>query len=316
VVIIAYPGTPSITSSLTYTSTQNQSITYTITGSYVPTSFAASGLPTGLSLNTATGAIAGVISTPGTYSTTISATNAAGTGTATLVWTVTADTSAPSVPTGLAATDTTAASFVLSWSASTDNVAVASYQVALSGTVIGTTAGTSFAIGGLSSGTTYSVAVRAADAAGNNSSWSTALSVTTSSATTAPTTVAHVNYATAASDTVTLVWSPSSDSIGVTGYNVYRNGTLVGTTATRNFVDTGLSAGTAYSYVIKAFDSAGNLSSASATLSVTTASGGATDTDGDGIPDSVETLLGTSPTSVATIDTANSLQMNIQRPSH
>jgi chitodextrinase len=316
VVIIAYPGTPAITSSLSNTSNQYEQISYTITGSYGPTSFAASSLPAGLSLNTATGVISGSIATAGTYSTTISATNSAGTGTATLVWTVNADTSAPSVPTGLSAATTTGTSSVLSWSASTDNVAVASYEIELNGASWGTTTATTIAIGGLLPGTSYTVAVRASDLAGNQSSWSSPLGITTTSDTTAPTTIAYVKDATETTDTVTLVWSRSSDAQGIAGYNVYRNGTFVGTTTGRSFVDTGLAASTSYSYTIKAFDVAGNLSSASSTLNVTTSASSATDTDGDGVPDSVETLLGTSTTTAGSNDTSNTLQTNVQRPTH
>jgi chitodextrinase len=59
-------------------------------------------------------------------------------------------------------------------------------------------------------------------------------------------------------------------------YNVYRGGSLVGSPTTTSYTDTGLTADTAYSYTVKAKDSAGNLSAASAALSVTTNSTGAT----------------------------------------
>ncbi|HEX3592627.1 MAG TPA: cellulose binding domain-containing protein [Pseudonocardiaceae bacterium] len=75
----------------------------------------------------------------------------------------------------------------------------------------------------------------------------------------------------------TLQWSPSTDNVGVTGYRVFRNGTQVGTTTATTFTDTGLTAGTQYSYTVKATDAAGNLSTpstaASATTSAATAGG-------------------------------------------
>ena len=58
--------------------------TYIITATGLPTSFTATGLPPGLSLNSLTGAIDGTPTTLGTYTVTITATNASGTSTATV----------------------------------------------------------------------------------------------------------------------------------------------------------------------------------------------------------------------------------------
>ena len=82
---------PAITSSLTASETYGTTAaTYTITGSNSPTSFNATGLPAGLSINTTTGEITGTpTATPGSYNVTIYATNVGGTGNALLVYTVT-----------------------------------------------------------------------------------------------------------------------------------------------------------------------------------------------------------------------------------
>jgi len=90
----------------------------------------------------------------------------------------TMDTEAPSIPTGLTAT-TTATSATISWTASTDNVEVAGYQIFQDGVNIGNTTATSITIDGLSPDTTYSYVISAFDAAGNNSEGSDPLSVTT-----------------------------------------------------------------------------------------------------------------------------------------
>jgi glucosylceramidase len=76
-----------------------------------------------------------------------------------------------------------------------------------------------------------------------------------------------------------LSWTPSTDNVAVTGYDVFRNGTQVGTTGTAGYADTGLNASTSYSYTVKAYDAAGNVSAASAAATVTTtaAGGGAID---------------------------------------
>lgn len=92
---------------------------------------------------------------------------------------VVADQSPPSTPAGLSSSNVTATSFTLSWSASSDNVGVAAYQVHRGATNLGETTATSMSITGLMEGTTYGMKVRARDAAGNWSAWSSELSVTT-----------------------------------------------------------------------------------------------------------------------------------------
>ncbi|MGZ3182904.1 MAG: carbohydrate binding domain-containing protein [Telluria sp.] len=90
-----------------------------------------------------------------------------------------ADTTAPSVPAGLASSAVTSGGATISWTASTDNVGVTGYKVLRNGVQVGTATGTSYADSGLAAATTYSYTVQAVDAAGNVSAASTALSVTT-----------------------------------------------------------------------------------------------------------------------------------------
>ncbi len=79
---------PAITSASTASATQGQYFAYYTTASNNPTSFAASGLPAGLSINTVSGLILGTPSVSGTYSVTLSGTNAIGTGSIILTLTV------------------------------------------------------------------------------------------------------------------------------------------------------------------------------------------------------------------------------------
>ncbi|MBN2777571.1 MAG: putative Ig domain-containing protein [Bacteroidales bacterium] len=81
-------ATPAITSSLTASGTTGNAFSYFITGSYSPTSYNATGLPAGLSINTSTGEISGTPPATGVTNVTISATNACGTGNETLVITI------------------------------------------------------------------------------------------------------------------------------------------------------------------------------------------------------------------------------------
>jgi chitodextrinase len=68
-----------------------------------------------------------------------------------------------------------------------------------------------------------------------------------------------------------LSWSGATDNVGVTGYDVLRNGTIIGSTTTATtFTVTGLTASTTYTFNVRAKDAAGNFSVNSNTISVTT----------------------------------------------
>ncbi len=86
----------------------------------------------------------------------------------------------------------------------------------------------------------------------------------------APTAPANLVASNIAQTTATLTWTASTDNVGVTGYNVY-SGTTLFTSVTGTTVNlTGLTSGTTYSFTVKAKDAAGNLSTASNAVSVTT----------------------------------------------
>ena len=87
--IVVNDGTPVITSATTASTDTATAFSYRIVAANNPTSFGASGLPPGLSLNAATGTIAGTASVAGVFNISLSATNATGTGTANLRLTVT-----------------------------------------------------------------------------------------------------------------------------------------------------------------------------------------------------------------------------------
>src|SRR2546430_1472170 len=103
------PAKPVITSPLTASGQVGVAFSYQITATNNPTSFNATGLPAGLSVNTSTGLISGTPTTAGTYSVTISATNSGGTGSATL--TLTINNPAPVITSSLTATGTVGAAF-------------------------------------------------------------------------------------------------------------------------------------------------------------------------------------------------------------
>ncbi len=68
---------------------------------------------------------------------------------------------------------------------------------------------------------------------------------------------------------IVLIWDPSVDDVGVSGYVVQRDGALIGTTPYPQFVDENLNANQTYTYVIVALDIAGNASSPSQPVSGT-----------------------------------------------
>ncbi|HEX2853533.1 MAG TPA: hypothetical protein VHO24_09860 [Opitutaceae bacterium] len=89
------------------------------------------------------------------------------------------DNTPPTAPSGLTATLVAANSFTFSWSASSDNVGVAAYAVTRNGLVLGEFDRTNVALSGLPENSSHAMSVRARDAAGNWSAW-TSLQVQTS----------------------------------------------------------------------------------------------------------------------------------------
>src|SRR5437667_2199884 len=119
------------------------------------------------------------------------------------------------------------------------------------------------------SGATFRVVV--SNSAGTVTS--SAATLTVNADTTAPTVPAGLSATAASSSQINLTWTASTDNVGVTGYNVYRGGTKIGTSTTTSYSDTGLTASTTYSYTVAAFDAASNTSAQSASASATTLSG-------------------------------------------
>ncbi|MFF7921807.1 glycosyl hydrolase family 18 protein [Streptomyces mirabilis] len=83
--------------------------------------------------------------------------------------------------------------------------------------------------------------------------------------------------ASAITDTsVNLSWSAAADDKGVKNYDVLRGGTKVATVTTTSYTDTGLTAGTDYSYTVQARDTADQTGPVSGAVAVHTTGGGTT----------------------------------------
>ena len=181
------------------------------------------------------------------------------------------DTTVPSQPGTLSFSAVTATSAFVSWGASTDNVAVTSYEYQLnSGAWVNVGTATNVTLSGLTGATTYSFAVRARDAA-NNLSLPRTDSFATSDLS-APTQPGAVTFPSVQATTATAAWGASSDNVAVTGYD-YRLGSGAWTTITSTSVNlTGLTGSTSYAFSVRARDAAGNLS-AERTATLNTADG-------------------------------------------
>ncbi len=94
---------------------------------------------------------------------------------------------------------------------------------------------------------------------------------------TPPTVPANLIATAVSSMQIDLSWDASSDNEGVSGYSIYREGTEIATATGTNYSDNGLMPSTTYSYTVTAFDTAGNESGTSSSMSATTqASSGTT----------------------------------------
>ncbi len=69
---------------------------------------------------------------------------------------------------------------------------------------------------------------------------------------------------------ISLMWAASIDNIGVTGYRIYRDGSMLATVTGTSYSDTGLAPATAHTYQVQAYDGAGNQSALTVPLNSTT----------------------------------------------
>jgi len=183
------------------------------------------------------------------------------------------DTTAPTAPTGLAVNSITETTLSLTWTAATDNVGVTGYDIYKDGTLLNTTALTSYNVTGLTAATTYSFVVVAKDAAGNTSVNSNTVNASTIDIT-APTAPTNLTAANTTQTSTDLSWTTSTDNVSVTGYDIYKDGVLFASTPSSSYNATGLVAATAYAFTVKAKDAANNVSSDSNIANITTLSNG------------------------------------------
>jgi YD repeat-containing protein len=190
----------------------------------------------------------------------------------------TRDVTGPTAPGGLNSPWWSSNRVDLSWTASTDNVGVSGYRIERctgSGcsnfSQIATTAAnvTTYSDQSLAQITLYRYRVYAVDAVPNAGAYSAVFQITTDDGT-APTVPTNLSASVISPNRIDLSWSASSDNVGVTVYDIYRNGTLVAAVPGTSYVDDVLSPATTYSYQIEARDAAMNHSGLTAVVQATT----------------------------------------------
>jgi hypothetical protein len=195
------------------------------------------------------------------------------------------DTTPPTVSISAPANSATVNGTISVTANASDNVGVASVQFQLDGANFGSldTASpysvswnTTTSING-----SHTLRAIAKDAAGNSTtSANVTVTVSNGAPDTIPPSVPSGLTATAVSSSqINLSWTASTDNVGVTGYNVFRGGTKIGTSPNTSYQDGGLAASTSFTYNVAAFDAAGNTSAQSTGASATTQA-----SSGGGIP--------------------------------
>jgi hypothetical protein len=174
------------------------------------------------------------------------------------------------------ASSTTATTSNISWTtneSSTSQVEYGSSSTYNASSTLDSATTTSHTVllSGLATSTLYHFRILSADS-NNNLATSTDYTFTTTSGpdVSAPTAPGSFTATSTSSSQINLSWNASSDNIGVSGYNIYRNNSFLASTTQLSYSDTGLTASTAYSYYSNAFDAANNLSSSSTPAVATT----------------------------------------------
>ncbi|MBQ4900933.1 fibronectin type III domain-containing protein [Paenibacillus sp. Marseille-P2973] len=201
----------------------------------------------------------------------------------------------PSIPAKLTKSSSTLDTVTLKWEASKDNVGVTEYEVFKDGEQIAVTTQLTATMNGLSAGGTYIFTVRAKDAAGNVSEFSTPLAVTLSSDNTAPTTPTNLAGSSITVTGARLSWTKSTDTIGIIGYDIYQisdsGSEIIASSTTNSYTLNSLKPNTTYSFYVTARDNAGNQSEGSNVVKLTT---------------KVDTTKPSTPTNLILVGTTNS----------
>ena len=184
-----------------------------------------------------------------------------------------ASSAVPTAPTLMSATPGNSVTLVWSAPASTGGSPITGYNI-----YRGTTSGGEnllLAVGNVTTytdetttdGTTYYYQVSAVNASGESARSIERSATPHASDTTPPSTPSGLKVLLTGTTQIALGWNPSTDNTGVTAYQIFRNGSLVGTVGLSRYLASGLAPGASYTFQVRALDAAGNQSPASTSLS-------------------------------------------------
>jgi fibronectin type 3 domain-containing protein len=242
-------GSPEISSATTAAATIGVPFSYTINASASPSAYSASDLPAGLSINTSTGIISGTPTAIGQSLVSLGATNASGTGTATLILNVNNNV-APAAPSGVTAAVNNVTRISVSWPSVTN---ASSYTVKRSLSSGGPFTAIQAGIIGTSyidaspqpEVTNYYVVTALSGALESGSSNVVSASV--------PPAIPSMPVVVNNSNSIGLSWNAAS---GAVTYKVKRGTvtggpyTLIATVSTTSYTDNGVTSGSPYYYVV------------------------------------------------------------------
>jgi chitodextrinase len=181
----------------------------------------------------------------------------------------TPDLTPPSAPARVVVQAASPNELVLGWQASTDVVGVKGYEVLRQDRIVATVTEPGLTLSGLKVATTYCHVVRAFDAAGNRSAPAGPLCAMTPDLS-PPTTPDRLVAGTTSPRQISLAWNASTDDSGVTAYELFRDGVLVGQVQRTFVTDANLSPLREYCYTVRAVDVVGNRSGSSGRTCVRT----------------------------------------------
>ena len=178
---------------------------------------------------------------------------------------------APDAVSSVEVTAADSSSVTIAWPALRDND-VTGYAVYVNGAQVGTQTpdqvkrwrdrdSLSYTLRALACGTGYTVGVDAFDRGDRHSSvTSTTVSTSACPDATPPAAPSGMRQTAATESSVVLVWTPSTDNVGVVEYGLYASGIRVTTVGDASATLTGLSCGKSYLIALDAADAAGNRS--------------------------------------------------------
>ncbi len=167
----------------------------------------------------------------------------------------------PTMPGSVTASATSDRAVAISWNASSDDGGVAGYEVFRGEARVATTAALQASEARLRPGVRYCYAVAALDRAGNRSPRSAPACVTTPDLT-PPSPPSDVVARGWGEHEIVVGWSAAEDDVAVAGYELLRDGKVIAKATETHASEHGLEPWREYCYQVRAFDAAGNMSTA------------------------------------------------------